>query len=127
MRLPDFIRAATSRVETLRVVRTAVNPLLWMTGIVTPLSLVLAVIANERWMRVALLSLGALPVAVTLAAYFVLLFRDPDRLQSEEYRLRQRALQMVYKKGAGAEIVDAATEIVRTERLPGGFGDGDQQ
>ena len=60
-------------------------------------------------------------------AYFVLVYRDPDRLQSEEYRLRQRALQMLYRKGASAEIVDAAKEIVRTENLPGGFDDGDKQ
>jgi hypothetical protein len=113
-------------VETVRVIRTAINPLLWLVGIVTPVTLVLAVAVGETWTRAALLSLGAFPVVVTIVAYFVFMFRDPDRLQSEEYRLRQRALQMLYRKGASAEVVDAAREIVRTEKLPGGFGDGDK-
>jgi membrane protein YdbS with pleckstrin-like domain len=126
VRLDDLIKAATSRVETVRVVRTAINPLLWLVGIVTPASLVLAVAVGETWIRAALFSLGALPVVVTIAAYFVLMFRGPDRLQSEEYRFRQRALQMLYRKGTSAEIVDAAREIVRIEKLPGGFGDGEK-
>lgn len=111
MRLDDLVRTVTSRVETVRVVRTAINPLLWLVGIVTPLSLVLAVAAGDALMRTAMLGLASLPVVVTIVAYFVLVFRDPDRLQSEEYRLRQRALQMLYKKGANAEVVDATKEI----------------
>ena len=51
--------------------------------------------------------------------------KHPDRLQSEEYRLQQRALQMRYKRGGNAEIVNVAKEIARTESLPGGFGNGD--
>ena len=127
MRLEDLVRAATTRVETVRVVRTAVNPLLWLVGIVTPLALILSIVAGDSWIRLALFALAAAPVVVTILAYFVLVYRDPDRLQSEEYRLRQRALQMLYRKGASAEIVDAAKEIVRTENLPGGFDDGDKQ
>jgi len=127
LRLEDLVRAATTRVETVRVVRTAVNPLLWLVGIVTPLALILSIVAGDSWIRLALFALAAAPVVVTILAYFVLVYRDPDRLQSEEYRLRQRALQMLYRKGASAEIVDAAKEIVRTENLPGGFDDGDKQ
>lgn len=126
MRLDDLVRTVTSRVETVRVVRTAINPLLWLVGIVTPLSLVLAVAAGDALMRTAMLGLASLPVVVTIVAYFVLVFRDPDRLQSEEYRLRQRALQMLYKKGANAEVVDATKEIARTEDLFGGFENGDK-
>jgi hypothetical protein len=124
LRLDDLVKAATTRVETVRVVRTAINPLLWLAGIGTPLSLVLAFLAGETWFRIALFSTGALLLVVTVVAYFILLFRDPDRLQSEEYRLRQRELTMIYGKGANAEVVDPARETPRVEKLPGGFGDG---
>jgi hypothetical protein len=124
VRLDDLVKAATSRVETVRVVRTAINPLLWLAGIGTPLAFVLALLAGETWFRVALFATGALLLAVTVVAYFILLFRDPDRLQSEEYRLRQRELTMIYEKGANAEVVDPALESARVESLPGGFGDG---
>ncbi len=110
MRLDDLVRAATTRVETVRVVRTAVNPLLWLAGIGTPLSFVLALPSGETWFRVARFVTGALLLAVTAVAYFILLFRDPDRLQSEEYRLRQRELTMIYGKGTNAEVVDPAHE-----------------
>jgi len=126
LKLQDLVRAATARVETVRVVRTAINPLLWLVGIVTTLAFVLAVVAGgSPAIQAALLVFGAVPVVAVIVAYFILLFRDPDRLQSEEYRLRQRALQMVYRKGASAEIVDAATQIARMEKLSDGFSDGD--
>ncbi len=124
MRLDDLVKAATTRVETVRVVRTAVNPLLWLAGIGTPLAFVLALLAGDTWFRVALFATGALLLAVTVVAYFILLFRDPDRLQSEEYRLRQRELTMIYGNRAHAEVVDPGRETARVENLPGGFDDG---
>lgn len=127
MKLEEILRAASSRVETVRVIRTAVNPLLWLVGLTTPLSLVSAILIEDRMIRIALLAFATLPIIVTIVAYFIFMFRDPDRLQSEEYRLRQRALQMLYKQGASAEIVDVAREIAQTESLPGGFGDGDKR
>lgn len=126
MKLDDIVRATASRADTVRVVRTAINPLLWLTAITAPLALVLAVLEGDSSARVFLFAFAAVIVTATFVAYFVILFRDPDRLQSEEYRLRQRALQMLYKQGASAEIVDVAREIPRTETLPGGFGDGDK-
>ncbi len=52
------------------------------------------------------------------------MFRDPDRLQSEEYRVRQQALRYLYKKGGSTEIVDTANQVARIEtsqsRLDGG-------
>jgi hypothetical protein len=127
LKLEEILRAASSRVETVRVIRTAVNPLLWLVGLTTPLSLVSAILIEDRMIRIALLAFATLPIIVTIVAYFIFMFRDPDRLQSEEYRLRQRALQMLYKQGASAEIVDVAREIAQTESLPGGFGDGDKR
>lgn len=106
------------------MVRTALNPLLWLAGIGTPLAFVLAFLAGETWFRTALFATGALLLAATIVAYFILLFRDPDRLQSEEYRLRQRELTMIYGKGANAEAFDPAREAARVESLTGGFDDG---
>ena len=74
MRLDDLVKAATTRVETVRVVRTALNPMLWLTGIGTPLSLVLALLAGETWFRVALFATGALLLAVTIVAFLFYCF-----------------------------------------------------
>jgi hypothetical protein len=43
------------------------------------------------------------------------MFRDPDRLQSEEYRIRQRALQILYRKGGKTDVVDVTSQAARIE------------
>jgi hypothetical protein len=118
MKIEEIIRAGLSRVDTIRVVRTAINPLLWLVGLTTPLAFILAAFIGDRFTRLALICFAAIPVIVTLIVYVIFMFRDPDRLQSEEYRIRQRALQILYRKGAGADIVDVANQVVRIEASP---------
>ena len=69
MKPEDFLRSASARVEAARVVGNALNPLPWLTGIVSPLSLVLAVWTSDVFFREALFGLAALPVLVTIVAY----------------------------------------------------------
>jgi len=121
----DFLRSASARVEAARVVGNALNPLPWLTGIVSPLSLVLAVWTSDVFFREALFGLAALPVLVTIVAYFIILVRDPHRLQSEEYQLRQRALKMLYRRGANARAMDATREIASMEKNIGSLDKGD--
>lgn len=71
-------------------------------------------------------ALAALPMLVALGIGVFFAIRHPERLQSEEYRIQQRALQILYKRGSNAEIVDVTKDIVRTERLPGRMGDGEK-
>lgn len=112
MKLDEIIKTGLSRADTIKV-RTAINPLLWLVGLTLPLCLVTAVVIADQIVRLVLLGLAAVPIIITIIAYFIFLFRDPDRLQSEEYRIRQRALQILYKKGAAAEIVEVANDMPR--------------
>jgi len=118
MKIEEIVRAGLSRVDTIRVVRTAINPLLWLVGLTTPLAFILAAFIGDQFTRLVLICFAAIPVIVTLIAYVIFMFRDPDRLQSEEYRIRQRALQILYRKGAGADVVDVANQVVRIETSP---------
>ena len=120
MKPEDFLPSASARVEAVRVVSSALNPLLWLTGIVSPLSLVLAAWLSDVFLREVLLGLAVLPVLATIVAYFLFMFRDPDRLQSEEYRLRRDALSMIYKHGASPATLKATSELVRLEDGTGG-------
>ena len=126
MKLEDLVRTASTRVDAVRVVGSAINPLLWLTGLVSPRSLVLSVSVGEAWQRAAMFLLAIVPVAITIAVYVRFMIRDPDRLQSEEFRLRQRALKMLYKRGANAEILEVAKESPRVEKLPGARDEGDR-
>lgn len=112
-KLDEIVRAGLSRVDTIRVVRTAVNPLLWLVGLTVPLFLLAAVLIDDRPVRLLLIGLAALLVLPALVAYFILLFRDPDRLQSEEYRIRLQELRFRYRKGRRPVAVQPATETGR--------------
>src|SRR5208282_3286026 len=110
MKFDEIIKTGLWRLDVIKV-RTAVNPLPWLVGLTTPLSFVTAVIITDRLVRIGLLAFATLPIIVTIVAYFIFMFRDPDRLQSEEYQLRQRALRMLYRRGGNAEIVDDANQV----------------
>jgi hypothetical protein len=115
MKPDDFWRAASARVEAVRVVGSALNPLLWLTGLVTPLSLMLSYFSQDVWKAVVFFVIAVFPIGLSGISYLTLLRRDPDRLQSEEFRLKQRALKMLYRRGANAEVLEAAKDIVRVE------------
>ncbi len=114
MKLDEIIKTGLWRLDVIKV-RTAVNPLLWLVGLTTALSFGTAIVINDRLIRVGLLAFAALPVIVTIIAYFIFMFRDPDRLQSEDYRIRQRAIQLLYRKGGTTEIVDVTRQELRLE------------
>lgn len=83
---------ADAVVERIRT-NSILNPLLWLCGIVIPFSIFSAYL-SRGWMRVFFCILIAVVIGLTLVAYFIWTFRDPDRLQSEDYQLeKQRILQ----------------------------------
>ena len=115
MKLEEIIRTGLSRVDTIAVKRTVLNPALWLVGLITPLSLVLTAIVSNQIVQLILFCFAAAPVIFSFAVYLVFMFRDPDRLQSEEYRVKQQALRYLYKKGGNTEIVDIANQVPRFE------------
>ncbi|ABD85883.1 hypothetical protein [Rhodopseudomonas palustris] len=118
-KLDQIVRAGLSRVDTIRVVRTAVNPMLWLAGFAAPMFLLAAVLTDgaSRLVSIALAAAFCFPAIV---AYFILLFRDPDRLQSEEYRVRLQELKFRYRKGRKPVIVTSTKEIGSIEHDHGG-------
>ena len=116
MSISDLIRAASGRVDAVRVVSSALNPLLWLTGLVTPLSLIFAYLATDPWKSIVFFVFAALPPVLTAMVFAYFMISDPDRLQSEGFRLRQQALKVIIRRGANTEVVGAATDIARIEK-----------
>jgi hypothetical protein len=127
MKLEEIIRTVLSRVDTIRVVRTAINPLLWLVGLTTPLAFILIALISDQLIRMTLIIFAAAPVLTTLVVYIIFMYRDPDRLQSEEYRIRQRALRILYRKGGSTEIVDVAKEVAQVETSNARIGTGEKE
>lgn len=95
---PETIERVTKGAQDSAVrlqVRSALNPLLWLCAICTPVTFGLAAFARGP-IQLALLAIGALPILCACSAYLYWMLKSPDRLHSEDYQLRRQALQMIY-------------------------------
>jgi hypothetical protein len=128
MRVDEVIRSAIDRAGVIRV-RNAMNPLLWLLAISAPICWIAAyAFRDDPILKYGLAGLGALPIVASLVAYFLYFFLDRDRLQSEEFVLKQRELSIIERKGLppmpleGEEIEDVqmidATEKARIGEQP---------
>ena len=88
-------------------VKSALNPVLWLCAVVTVPVIGFATFAKgPTWLVVCLVVLAFLPMALVGIGFVVLLLRDPDKLQSEEYQIRKQTLEMIGEKGQEASLVD---------------------
>jgi hypothetical protein len=126
VKLEEIVKTGLWRLDVVRV-RTAVNPLLWLVGLTMPFSVVAAVFVDSQPLKLTFLGFAGISIVSTLVAYFIFVFRDPDRLQSEEYQLRQRELRMIYRHGRRPEIFDEKNQAVRVESLDSQIGGGEKQ
>lgn len=70
---------------------SVLNPLLWLAAIIAA-SAIPAALLSADGVQIFFCALAALPVVVAIVAYFIWMFLDPDRLQSEDYQLEQHKL-----------------------------------
>jgi len=90
-------------------VRSALNPILWLCAIVTIPSLcVLAFISNPPiWLILLICS----PVGAAILGFMFLLFFDRDKLQSEDYQIRKKSLELIQQKGEKEPQIINADEV----------------
>lgn len=91
-------------------VRSALNPLLWLTGIAMPVCLTFAYVFRDYpFFLYLLVIVGLLPIAITCVGFLYFAWVRPEKLQSEDYQIRHESLQLIQEKsgaieGAGATI-----------------------
>jgi len=78
-------------------VKSALNPILWLCGIITIPTLVAGTLYPQlsNW----IVAIGCSPVVVALFGFLFLLFVDRDKLQSEDYQIRKRTIELAQQKG----------------------------
>ena len=98
-------------------VRSALNPALWMCGIVSIPAACLAALLPPPppWW---LVTLAITPVAVTTIGFLYLLVFDRDRLQSENYQIRKQTLELIEEKGDLAPIEASTIEVIANPDYP---------
>jgi hypothetical protein len=93
-------------------VRSALNPALWLCAIVAGPAL-WATMAHPNppaWLG----WLVAAPVAIACIGYLYLLVFDRDKLQSEEYQIRKKTLELIEHKGMSGPMTVQAIEAIVT-------------
>ncbi|MNJ57348.1 hypothetical protein D3C77_529340 [compost metagenome] len=77
-------------------VRSALNPILWLCAIVSiPVLAAGAFLPVPTWVATA----GCAPIAAAVFGFMYLLLTDPDKLQSEDYQLKKRTMELAQQKG----------------------------
>jgi hypothetical protein len=113
-RLASSAQTAAGRLR----VKSALNPMLWLCGIISLPCLFGAYAAHGNEPIATILAIcGATPIGVTclLAGYFAA-FR-PDKLQSEDYQIRHEALELIKEKGSQLEIAQSSLEVIANPPL----------
>jgi len=119
--MPQLEQIAAKAVESggkLKV-RSALNPILWLCGIITVPAIVAAsyITPTPTWLIVLLF----IPVATAMVGFLFLLLFDRDKLQSEDYQIQKRSLELIEQKGDAAPLMidnSSLNVIPKPESLP---------
>ena len=110
MTLRDAIVSRAMDSASALTVRSALNPALWLCGIVTIPSIIIASILPNP--PVWLIAVACAPVGITSLGFLFLLFFDRDRLQSENYQIRKQSLELIEQKGDLRPIEATTIEVI---------------
>jgi hypothetical protein len=92
-------------------VSSALNPLLWLCGIVTPICLVAGYFFDDG-LRTSIVWFGLSPIGLAGLCYVFLMIVEPDRLHSEDYQIRKKALELIEEKGTTIAIEATSVEAI---------------
>lgn len=98
---------------------SALNPLLWLCGLVTLPAWTLAAWILTGWLQIAMFSVGIAPPTCAVIAYFLLLRKDPDRLQSERFQLTRLRYTLIGDDLHRGETIDAEAEVISNPAAEG--------
>ena len=108
----------TARAAQRLHVRSALNPMLWLTGIATPFCFAAAYAFRFNGpILYALIIVGFVPIVMAALGFSYFAIVEPGKLQSEDYQLRHETLQIIQQK-SGHQIVDATSLAVTNPALP---------
>lgn len=100
-------------------VKSALNPLLWLTGIATPLCFGGAYIFRTYSPVFEILALtGISPIVVTCFGFCYFAIFKPEKLQSEDFQIRHESLQLIQQKSGEIAIMASSLEQIVNPTAP---------
>ena len=101
MNLFDILKNFVSRASVVHVRSNALTSHLWLLAILLPSLLVSGIFAGpDTFLTYSLIVMVGFSVLALFVAYFFFMIKDPDRLQSERFMIKQRELNILEMKGA---------------------------
>lgn len=84
-------------------VRSALNPILWLCALVTIPALCITPFLDSppKWLIIMICA----PVFAAILGFLFLLIFDRDKLQSEDYQIKKRSLEIIEQKGDSAPMI----------------------
>ena len=98
-------------------VRSALNPALWLCAIAYIPSIICAVITHGT-IQILFMIYAAFPVVVCAFGFIYFMLKSPEKLQSENYQLRQQALELIAEKGGRITVASTSVEAITNPELP---------
>lgn len=94
-------------------VKSVLNPILWLCGIATPLCFGTAYFFGENIIiQISLIIVGFLPILTGCFSFLYFSFKDPDKLQSEDYQLKHETLQIIQTKSGSVKLDSISLESI---------------
>ena len=114
----DKLVRYSSSAATKLTVRSALNPLLWLCGIISLPCLLASSCVQTEGVRNALIALGGLPIVVTCCIAIGFAIFKPEKLQSEDYQLRHEALGLIQHKTGRGVLDTASVQAIANPQIP---------
>lgn len=112
-----FAEIAQTAATRLRV-RSALNPMLWLCAIATPLCFAAAYLFRDvAPLRDSLVIAGFVPIGVTCLGFIGFALFRPEKLQSEDYQLRHESLQIIQQKAGRLRIPVTSIEAIANPKV----------
>jgi hypothetical protein len=102
---------------------SAINPLLWLAALVLPTSLTGAYFLPE--FRLMFVSAMVVVITAPIIAYFIWMFRDPNRLQSEDYQLENQRMLLGDERHPGI-VIEGRANVPNVPNVRQSQSGGDQ-
>ncbi len=94
-------------------VRSALNPLLWLTAISTPLCFGAAYIFKENdALTIILITAGLTPIGMACLGFAYFAIFKPEKLQSEDYQIRHESLQIIQQKSGSIDVTAVSMDKI---------------
>ncbi|HMI05732.1 MAG TPA: hypothetical protein VK541_24805 [Pedobacter sp.] len=96
----------------------AFAPFVWVSGLIFIFLFTFFTISDDQIIRYVLIGAFILVIVFNFVIYLILIFKDPRLLQSENYRLEDKKLDMITQKGSDfiikpVDLVPPTNQLLR--------------